>query len=108
MQDSDLRPVERAIIRMNKAGMSVTEIAWRLRRSPGHILRILDLSKIPRTPRTDADPSVLRPVERCVLKARSIGVDRSQIGARLRKSPEHIKRVEQYANYKLDNAPDSS
>jgi hypothetical protein len=87
---------------MNDSGMAASEIGWRLRRSPGHIERILRFAQTPRPAREPLGEATLRPIERCVLKARSLGVDRTETAARFRKSPQHISRVEQYANYKLE------
>ncbi len=101
MTTRELRPLERAIVRMDRDGMSVPEIAWRFRRSPGHIERVLTLARIPRSAADSPTVEPLRPVERCVLNARRRGVDRSEIAARMRKSPDHVGRIEQYANYKL-------
>lgn len=103
MERSQLRPMERAVLRLADAGMSPAEIAWRFRRSPGHIERVLGLTRVPRGtgPAAEDAAAGLRPVERCVLRARSDGVDVAEIAARLRRSPGHVRRVEQYASYKL-------
>lgn len=105
MKRDHLRPFERAVLRLADAGMPTNEIAWRFRRSPGHIERVLNLSRLPRTPTgTVASKPIgtLRPVERCVLRARDNGVDHAEIAARMRRTPGHVGRVERYASYKLD------
>lgn len=101
MTRENLRPFERTVLRLADTGMSRAEIAWRFRRSPGHIDRVLELSRVPRGSRGAEHPGTLRPVERCVLRARDNGVDAAEIAARLRRTPGHVRRVEQYASYKL-------
>lgn len=98
----NLRPLERAVRKCADEGMPATEIAWRFRRSPGHIQRVLDLSEVPRQgrPGDATDSEGLRPVERCVVKAREAGSDYPEIAARLKRSPEFVARVERWANFK--------
>jgi hypothetical protein len=83
--------------------MSSSEIAWRFRRSPGHIERVLDLTGHPRRVRTSppAPASALRPLERAVMRGRERGAELPEIAARLRRTPEFVGRIEQLANYKL-------
>jgi DNA-binding NarL/FixJ family response regulator len=95
--DSDLRPKERVIKRLAEDGMSDSEIAWRFRSSPGHIQRILRLIEVPRSPRDSAARSEPTALERTVLKARTRGVTHAEIGARMRRSPGFVARVEQFA-----------
>ena len=101
--EPSLRPLERVVRRHADAGVPMTEIAWRFRRSPRHIQRVLDLSRIPRPmPSEDeTNPSGLRPLERCILKARDTGTDYPEIAARLRRSPDFVARIEDLAGYKL-------
>ncbi|HUW01231.1 MAG TPA: hypothetical protein VMW08_02640 [Acidimicrobiales bacterium] len=99
---SAFRPLERAVLRHADAGASVTEIAWRFRRSPRHIQRVIDLTQIPRSAPDDREADkTLRPVERCVMNARTAGSNYPEIASRLRRSPEFVARVETFANYKL-------
>jgi DNA-binding CsgD family transcriptional regulator len=98
-----LRPLARTVTKLERDGMPIEEIAWRLRRSPGHIVRVLEWSQLSRPQvllSSGADP-VLRPIERRVLRARSEGVDRAETAARLRRSPQHIANIERYADAKL-------
>ena len=101
--DRKLRPLARRVTKLERDGMPIGEIAWRLRRSPGHIARVIEWSQLRRPdalPTRIADP-VLRPIERRVLRARSEGVDRAETAARLRRSPQHIANIERYADAKL-------
>lgn len=104
MTEHALRPLARTVVRLDNEGMATAEIAWRLRRSPGHVNRILEWTKLPRSSQAkdrSATSSGLRPIERRVLQARSEGIDRAQVAARLRRSPQHVARIERYADAKL-------
>lgn len=99
-----LRPIERVMRRLSDNGMSESEIAWRFRRTPGHVRRVLELTRLDRQPgdRTDDESSELRPIERLVLRARQDGADSVEIAARLRRSPRGVDQIERLASYKLD------
>ena len=100
-----MRPLTRTVTKLQRNGMPIGEIAWRLRRSPGHIARVLQWSQLHRPefiPRP-ATGEVLRPIERRVLHARSEGVDRAETAARLRRSPQHVANIERYVDAKLAN-----
>lgn len=101
-----LRPVERAVTRLAERGLSNAEIAWRFRRTPGYIARVLDLARVERHPSTPTPTTgvQLRPVERCVLRAREGGAAPAEIAARLRRTPSYVLRVEGFANFKRDRA----
>ncbi len=60
MTQPELRPLARTIIRLDNEGMPVGEIAWRFRRSPGHISRILEWSELPRTAQQSPEAEQLR------------------------------------------------
>ena len=94
---SSLRPKERVIKRLADSGMTEPEIAWRFKSSPRHIERTLRLIEIPRPPRADTGSPPTTALERTVLKARSRGVSHAEIGARLRRSPSFVARVEHFA-----------
>ena len=107
MTNPKLRPLPRTVARLADQGLTVPDIAWRLRRSPGHISRILQWSELDRPSGSRSGhraASDLRPVERRVLQARADGVDRAQTAARLRRSPQHVARIERYADLKLARA----
>ena len=99
--NSHLRPLERRIQRLRDQGLSDDEIAWRFRRSPGWIRRIHALSQIERTNAPESPDAVLRPVERVVRAGVERGLSTSEIAARLRRSPEWVRRVQGFADYKL-------
>ena len=101
--EQKLRPLTRTVTKLERDGMPIGEIAWRMRRSPGHIARVLEWSQLRRhsgVPVAVADV-VLRPIERRVLRARDEGVDRAETAARFRRSPQHIANIERYADAKL-------
>lgn len=95
-----LRPMERTVLRLADEGVNGAEIARRFRRSPEFVERVLDYTHLPRTG-TPQDSSVLRPLERRILKWRAAGSNHAEIGRRFRRSADHVARVEQLAHYKL-------
>ncbi len=99
-----LRPVERAVRKLADVGMADTEIAWRFRRTPAYVARVLELAELKRDHRrTAAAPSAeLRPIERHILRARESGTGPAEIAARLRRTPSYVLRVERFANFKQD------
>lgn len=98
-----LRPIERTMLNLVRAGKTEADIAWRLRRSPGHVRRTLALAQIPRVPAPEQHraPWDLRPIERAVLRSRENGVPEAEMAARLRRSPAFVYRVSAFADYKL-------
>jgi len=96
-----LRPLESRVRHLRDAGVSFDEIAWRFRRSPGFIRRVAAMSELERSPRTVADDASLRPVERVVLASAERGLSTAEIAARFRRSPDWVRRVEQFTSYKL-------
>ena len=101
-----LRPIERTMLSLVRAGKSEADIAWRLRRSPGHVRRTLALARLPRTPGPERQRASwdLRPIERAVLRSRENGVPEAEMAARLRRSPAFVQRVSAFADYKLAQA----
>jgi DNA-binding NarL/FixJ family response regulator len=85
-------------------GMAESDIAWRFRRSPAHVRRVLDMTRLRRKPSHPVDESApdLRPIERVVLRARQKGTDTAEIAARLRRTPRGVAQIEKLATYKLE------
>ncbi len=106
MADHQLRPIERTVRRLRRGGLSNSEVAWRLRRSPGFVQRIEALSKVERSADIGTDDDKpnrgLRPIERCVLRALEAGSGYAEIAARLRRTPNYVSRVERFANLRLE------
>ena len=105
MTDHQLRPIERTVRRLRQQGLSSSEVAWRLRRSPGYVQRVETLSKIERSSHrgsNDAPRATLRPIERCVLKALEGGSGYPEVAARLRRTPQYVSRIEKFANIRLE------
>lgn len=103
MTGHQLRPIELVVRRLRAEGLSHGEVAWRLRRSPGFVRRIEALSAVRRP--GDASPAAeagaLRPLERCVLNALESGSGYPEVAARLRRTPEHVARIEQLAGVRI-------
>jgi DNA-binding CsgD family transcriptional regulator len=98
-----LRPVERVVLRLVAEGVGDAEIGRRFRRSPEMIRRIATLAELPRPARTDlGSDDALRPLERRMLRWRRRGASYAEIGARFRRSPAFVARVEVLAHYKLE------
>ena len=107
MADHQLRPIERTVRRLREDGLSSSEVAWRLRRSPGFVRRVEALSEIERLAPAEGDERPerrLRPIERCVLNSLEAGSGYAEIAARLRRTPSYVYRVEQFANMRMELA----
>lgn len=106
MVDHQLRPIERTVRRLRESGLSSSDVAWRLRRSPGYVERVESLSRIERSvgdaDGAPADRAGLRPIERCVLSALEGGSGYPEIAARLRRTPDYVSRIERFANLRQE------
>ena len=102
VDNSRLRAKERVIKRLADSGMSDSDIAWRFKSSPGHIHRTLRLIDVPRAPKRGTARSGASAIERTIVKARTRGATHAEIGARLRRSPGFVARVEQLAALRVD------
>jgi hypothetical protein len=92
------------IVRLSEAGQEPPEISRRVGKKPGTVTRIMTMIDL----RSDSPMThvvaveALRPIERVVLKLRARGESYGEIGIRLRKSGEHVRRIESYAQLKLE------
>jgi DNA-binding CsgD family transcriptional regulator len=100
-----VRALERRVLRLLDEGVSEQEIARRFRRTPEMIGRIAVMARLPRASSGSHEPHSLRPLERRILSWRARGAAYGEIGARFRRSADHVERVEGLARYKL-NLPD--
>ena len=102
VEEAELRPFERRVLRLSRSGIDNAEIARRFRRSPEFVARVIDLTRVPRQHSPARPPrDALRPLERRVLKWRDGGTTTDDIAARFRRSPRHVEQVERLARYKL-------
>ena len=60
-----------------------------------------------RSPREDTGSPATTALERTVLKARRRGVSHAEIGARLRRSPGFVARVEKFVALRAENSAES-
>lgn len=93
-----LRPLERRILTMREEGVSIDEIADRIRKSPDFVERVIDWTKIPRS--GTSRPTGLSPLETRVLALKAAGEDHETIAARFKKSDRFIRQVEGMAHYR--------
>jgi DNA-binding CsgD family transcriptional regulator len=101
-QDMTRRPIERRLLRLVAEGHDDADIGRRFKRSPATIGRLIVMAGLPRPAGAATEqPPVLRPLERRVLRWRESGADPAEIGARFRRSADHISRVEGFARHKL-------
>ena len=103
---SDLRPIERRVVRLVDDGVDNVEIARRFQRTPAFIERVIEMAGLPGRgdhPARQARPidHALRPVERCILGWRARGAVPADIAIRLQRSTNFVERVEDLARYKL-------
>ena len=104
MAHQDLRPIERVIIRLSESGLEIPEISRRVGKKPGtvtRILRMIDLRVESPVGQVVGD-GTLRPLERVVIKLRARGESYGEIGNRLGRSGAHVRRIETYAQLKLE------
>ena len=105
MKPERLRPFERVVLRLTDEGLTSSEIGWRFRRSPGHIERVIDLTRHPRSPAdTAAEVEMLRPIERTVMRAREDGAPHVEIAARIRRTPAYVDRLVEMVEFKQQMA----
>lgn len=105
MPDQRLRPIERRVLALKKAGVPDSEIAHRFRRGRRFIAQVEELAQLDgRDAKQRRRPGSLRPVERRILTLRDRGATPDELAERFRRSPDNIARVERLARYKLRNA----
>lgn len=97
-----LRPLERRVLAMRSAGLSVEEIAERICRSPGFVERLMKWIDIPR----NGPPQRLVPpaIERRIVTLRVSGETHEMIATRFGRSARFIRQVEglTYMRHGLD------
>ena len=97
----ELRPVERRMMRLAAAGMLPAEIGRRFHRSTAHVQRTLDWARLPGRHAQPPD-AVLRPLERRLLRWRDEGAGLDEMSERFRRGREHLARVLELADLKLE------
>ena len=99
---SQLRPIERRILRLEDEGRDAAEIAERFRRTPEFVNRVSALAHLDRAGAVGTRVAeTLRPIERRVLQWRAAGVGYAEIALKFKRSPAFVERVERLAKYKL-------
>src|SRR5690606_31022215 len=106
---NDLRPIESVILRMRDEGHKSPEIGKRIGKKPGTVNRIVEMIEhkedVVSSPDagTSAETSGFRPVERVILKLRARGESYGEIGNRLGRSGDYVRRVEQMTTYRPES-----
>jgi hypothetical protein len=101
---SELRPLERRLLRWREQGVGFEELAPRFRRSPEFLERVEQLTSVPRHGGDGGEDTGLRPLERRILRWREKGAAFEELAPRFRRSPAFLEQVEQLALYKLAQA----
>ncbi|HTL84817.1 MAG TPA: hypothetical protein VL856_06510 [Acidimicrobiia bacterium] len=96
-----LRPIERRVTRLAEDGVVPDEIGRRFNRSGEFIERVLEFANLPGRRASQAHAG-LRPIERRLLWWRDQGVSTYELADRFRRGPNHIERVLEYADLKLE------
>lgn len=104
LTSSQLRPIERRVLRLLEQGVDLAEVGRRFGRSSDHISRVVRLARLPGRDSIPAGGG-LRPIERRILRWRAEGATHADIAGRFRRSPSSTERIEGYAHYKLTNLP---
>jgi DNA-binding CsgD family transcriptional regulator len=107
MPDQRLRPIERRVLALKKAGVPDKEIAHRFRRGRRFMDQVEELANLDGrdAEKRHGSPGSLRPVERRILAWRDCGMSTEDIAQRFRRSPDFVSRVERIARYKLRKPP---
>ncbi|MBT8199306.1 MAG: hypothetical protein KJO36_02195 [Acidimicrobiia bacterium] len=101
-----LSPIQRVIRKQLEDGATVVEVATSLRKRPGTIRRFAEMADYAIDTGMERDRSRstsedgLRPIERRVMAMRTDGERLGDIAAKFRRSPQHIRRIEEYAQMK--------
>ena len=82
-------------------GVPTDEIARRFRRTPETIERVDQMAGMRVGDGASTSGDVLRPLERRILRWRADGVDHEVIGEMFRRSGDFVRRVEGFAQLKL-------
>ncbi|HEY4606214.1 MAG TPA: hypothetical protein VIH55_01085 [Acidimicrobiia bacterium] len=98
---SNLRPIERVVMRLHTQGASSPEIGKRVGKKPGTVDRIIRMIAFKDgVTRSTVSHDPLRPVERVVLKLRARGESYGEIGNRLARSGRRVQLIESFAEFK--------
>lgn len=103
MPGETLSPLERVILRLKESGADMADIAAKVGKKPGTVERIIAMAGF-KEGIAAGEPKRgegLRPVERVVARLRAQGESYGEIGNRIGKSGHQVRKIEEYAGYKL-------
>jgi DNA-binding CsgD family transcriptional regulator len=91
-----LRPIESVILRLRAEGHNLPDIGKRIGKKPGTVERILEMIEhkdaVPEQKTPDA--SGARPIERVIHRLRGEGETYGEIGNRVSKSGQQVRKIE--------------
>lgn len=93
-----LRPVERRVLKMRDSGVTIEEIAARIKKSPSFVHRLIEWTEIPRSGMERDE--LLTPLQARVLALSAQGEDRATIAQRFKRSERFIRQVEGLAHFR--------
>jgi DNA-binding CsgD family transcriptional regulator len=96
---TNLRPLEAVILRLESEGHAVPDIAKRIGKKPGTVHRILQMIEHKADIPDQSSPTMAegRQVERVISRLRDQGESYGEIGNRLNKSGRQVKKIEGFA-----------
>lgn len=102
--ENNLRPLESVILRLRGEGHDSADIGKKIGKKPGTVDRIVEMIEH----KEDLEPSPrnrsgARPLERVILKLRARGETYGEIGNRLGRSGDNVRRVEQMSEYRPED-----
>ncbi|MGA7271174.1 MAG: hypothetical protein WB239_08890 [Acidimicrobiia bacterium] len=101
MTATHLRPIERRVLAMRADGLTDSDIAAKVRKSPELVSRIAEWAQLPgRDAGRAIDDQLLTPLERRVVAMRAEGQSHGEIAERFRRSARFIRQVEGLARYR--------
>lgn len=96
MSRDNLRPIERVILRLREQGMEAPQIGRRIGKKPGTVNRILEM--IEHKEGLDLRPAASgegpNALERTIYRLRAQGESYGEIGNRLGRSGQNVRRIE--------------
>lgn len=101
--ENNLRPLESVILRMRDEGHGSPEIGKRIGKKPGTVDRIIEMIEHKESlPQQKTTPRARRrrPIERVIDRLRNAGESYGEIGNRVNRSGQQVRRIEALSRIK--------